>query len=330
VKSSADVDGQSNRIAPSGRPRGAWVVDVGFVVAGCLPLAVAVLLGRAIGWFLAHVVRFRRRLVAAQIAAAFPEWTPERRRETELAFYRHFGLLCVEMARQSRTSRRFLRENVVLHGTEHMDAALAKGKGVLALSGHFGSWELALAAGAAHSYSLGIVFKEVKSELGQYAIDRIRGSHGVLGIPRRNSIFQILRQLRKNGVIGFVLDQNVTTEEGVFVEFLGRPACTMPGLAVLAQRTGAPVVPVFFHRDADLRRHHIEFFPEVPWQAIPGNPSEELRVNTARYTAVIEEFVRHHPDQWLWLHKRWKTQPSKAWIRAEKQQNPPTSLEPES
>jgi KDO2-lipid IV(A) lauroyltransferase len=294
------------------RPRGAWLVDAVFLTAGCIPLPVAVFLGRALGWLLAHVLRFRRKVVSAQIVAAFPEWTPERRRGVETAFYRHLGLLFMEMIRLPRTSPEFLLKNVTFHGREHAEAALAKGRGVLVLGGHFGSWELALASGTPHRYNIGIVFKEIKGALGQYAIDRIRGTHGVLGIPRRNSIFQILRQLRKNGMIGFVLDQNVTADEGVFVEFFGRQACTMPGLAVIAQRTGAPVVPVVFYRDPGLRRHHIEFLPELPWEEIPGNPEETLRLNTARYTKVLEEFVRRHPDQWMWLHKRWKTQPPAA------------------
>ena len=291
------------------RPRGAWLVDAVFAVIGALPLGTAIILGRSIGWFLACIVRFRRTLITAQMAAAFPEWTPAHRAKIVRAFYRHFGLLCVEIARQSRTPRQFLLDNVIFHGQEYVDAALAKGKGALMLAGHLGSWELSLAAGGPHRYNLGIVFKEIKSPLGQYAIDRIRNAHGVLGIPRRNSIFQILRQLRKNGMIGFVLDQNVTHEEGVFVDFFGRPASTMPGLAVLAQRTGAPVVPVIFYRDPDLRRHHVEFFPEVPWEEIPDRPDETLRVNTARYTKIIEDTIRQRPDQWLWLHKRWKTQP---------------------
>ena len=305
---------QNDRRAPAPaavkRPRGAWLVEAVFLTAGGIPLPVAVFFGRALGWFLAHVLRFRRRVVAAQIAASFPEWTPEQCRRTVDAFYRHLGLLFVEMVRLPRTPPRFLLDNVVFHGREHAEAALAKGKGALMLAGHFGSWELSLAAGTPHRYNIGIVFKEIKGALGQYAIDRVRGAHGVLGIPRRNSIFQILRQLRKNGMIGFVLDQNVTADEGVFVEFFGRQACTMPGLAVIAQRTGAPVVPVVFYRDPDLRRHHIEFLPEVPWAEVPGDPDETLRLNTARYTKILEEFVRRRPDQWMWLHKRWKTQPS--------------------
>ena len=309
ITSGRNGSGQDGAPAPAGRPAGAWAIDAAFAALGRLPLSAAVTLGCFIGWFLAHVVRFRRQLITAQMAAAFPKWTPEQREKNVLAFYRHFGLLCIEIARQSRTSQQFLRDNVSFHGREHADAALAKGKGALMLAGHFGSWELALAASGALRYNIGIVFKEIKSPLAQYAIDRLRNAHGVLGIPRRNSIFQILRQLRKNGMIGFVLDQNVTDEEGVFVEFFGRPACTMPGLAVIAQRTGAPVVPVLFYRDADLRRHHIEFLAEVPWVDVPGNPEEALRVNTARYTKILEQAISQRPDQWLWVHKRWKTQP---------------------
>jgi KDO2-lipid IV(A) lauroyltransferase len=217
--------------------------------------------------------------------------------------------MLIETVRLPQAQEKEVLDRCEFHGVEHLQAAAAKGKGVLVLAGHIGSWELALAAAALRGYPVHIIFKEIKGAVGQYAVDRIRGTHGVCGIPRRNSIFPILRLLRQNAFVGFVLDQNVTADEGVFVEFFGRPACTLPGLAILAQRHGTPVVPVHFYRDPDLRRHHVVFLPEIPWEEAGPDLAANIRHNTQRYTRLLEGVIRARPDQWLWLHRRWKTRP---------------------
>ena len=281
-----------------------------FVLFGWLPESWAITLGCFVGWFLHRILRFRYRIVSSQLTAALPEFSPADRARLIRGFYRHLGLVLVETLRIPQARGQEVLARCEFHGLEHLRAAAEKGKGVLALAGHFGNWELGLVAASLSGYPLHAVFKEIKGAVGQYAVDRIRGTHGVRGIPRRNSIFQILRLLRQKAFIAFVLDQNVTADEGVFVEFLGRSACTMAGLAVLAQRHGTPVVPVHFYRDADLRRHHVVSLPEIPWEDVGADAAEIIRHNTQRYTRALEDIIRARPDQWLWVHRRWKTRPN--------------------
>ncbi len=294
---------------PPARPRGAPLVDLLFWIFGLLSDRNAVRLGTLAGRIMHTVLRFRRTVVETQMRMALPELDAAALGRLSRAFYRHLGLLLVEILRQpTRTPEQILRQTVV-HGTKNLEAALARGKGVLLLGAHYGNWEAALTAAVARDIDLKIITKEVKGPLGQYVVDRIRGTHGVKTIPRRNSIFEILRQLRRNGLVGFVLDQNVTVDEGVFVDFFGRSACTLPSLAVLAARHRTPVSPARFWRDADGITHHFKVFPEIPWEEIPGDADATIRHNTARYTKTLEDLIRLQPDQWLWLHKRWKTRP---------------------
>lgn len=298
--------------APVVRPAGAWLVDLLFFLFGRLSFRQASRLGSGLGWLLHRAFRFRLNVVDAQIRLSLPDLTDAARAELLRGVYRHLGRTLIEILRQPSLREDDIRNLSVFHGRDYLETAKAKGRGVLILAVHSGNWEFGLAMSAAFGYDLEVVVKEVKGGLGRYAVHRIHDVHHVRTIPRENSIFRILRQLRRGGLVGFVLDQNMTLEEGVFVDFFGRPACTMPGLAVLARRHGTPVVPIQFYRDADGIRQHAEFFPEIPWEEPGGDNEDAIRHNTARYTKTIEAMVRRHPDQWLWLHKRWKTQPPPA------------------
>ena len=279
---------------------------------GRIPDGLAVRLGLALGWFLEHVVRFRRGTVSQQQALAFPALDAAQRRALRHDTYRHLGLLVIEDARLPTLSPDKLTALCAISGTENISPALARGKGVLVLAAHIGNWELGLAATTRLGVRTRTVVKEIKGAVGQYLVDRMRGAHGVETIPRRQAIRQIVATFREGGAIGFVLDQNMTSDEGVFVDFFGRPACTMAGLAVLAHRFDVPVLPVRFCRDPDLRRHHVEILPAIPWESVGPTPEDDVRHNTQRYTKALEQMIVDHPAQWLWVHRRWKTQPAAA------------------
>jgi KDO2-lipid IV(A) lauroyltransferase len=120
---------------------------------------------------------------------------------------------------------------------------------------------------------------------------------------------RILEVLHDGGVLGVVLDQNRTHKEGVFVDFFGHPACTSVAVAVLAERLGATVVPLCFYRTVDHLHHVAEFLPEISWEAPFPRRQDNIRHNTQRYTAFIEHAIRQHPEQWIWMHRRWRTRP---------------------
>ena len=292
------------------------LVDIIFWCVDKTPVTLRVGVGLTIGWLLQHVVRFRHATIADQLQLAFPDLTARERRDILGGVYRHLGLLVIELLALPNMSAKRLLETCRLIGVENVTAALDKGKGVFVLAGHLGNWELGLVAAAQLGVPTHVIVKEIKGAVGQYMATRLREPHGVKTIPRRNSLRQIRHALRAGAVVGFVLDQNMTSDEGVFVDFFGHPACTMEGLALLSQRYGVPVVPVLFRRAADLIHHEIILLPELKWEPVGPSLSDNVRHNTQRYTSVLEEAIRACPEQWLWIHRRWRTQPEPAPVPA--------------
>ncbi len=286
-----------------------WLIVAALRAVALLPEGVAVQLGVALGGLL-WVTRFRRRLVEEQMRLALgAELPPAALAALARAHFRHLGLIVVELLRLPFRCQRILHERCTLRGLEHLDAARAKGKGVLLICGHIGNWELAGLATAQRGFPVVAVVKEMKSGAGNIFLDLLRHPNGLQTIPRRQALRPILRALHDNQVLAFMMDQNMTADEGEFVEFFGRPACTMTGAAVLAARSGATVLTVYAWREPDGRRHVIEFGPPVPLEAPHGDAARDVVHNTQRFTHLLEERIRRHPEQWLWLHHRWRTQP---------------------
>ncbi|MCK5802483.1 MAG: lysophospholipid acyltransferase family protein [Lentisphaeria bacterium] len=286
-----------------------FLVDIVLWIFRPVPLRARVWLGCVVGWFLHSVLRLRRKVVTEQIGWAFPELDDGERAGLIRRVYRHFGLLGLEYLRMAFMSSEDVIATCQVKGRENLDKAHAKGRGVFILGAHDGAWELGASRGALLGYDTSAVLKEIKGSLGQYAVDRLRQTNAIEAIPRRNSVRQILRALKSGRLVGFVLDQNMTSDEGVFVDFFGKPACTMAGLAVLSQRAGAAVVPAHNYRNEDLRAHTVEFLPEVEWEEPYEDKEQNILHNTQRYTTILENMIRRHPEQWNWLHKRWKTKP---------------------
>lgn len=283
-----------------------------FWLAARLPQGLRVRAGLGLGWFCQRVLRFRGAVVRDNVRQAFPDWPPAEREALIRDIYRHLGLLVFELLSLPRLRPDDVRGLCTVDGREHLDRALSAGRGALVLAAHTGNWELGQAAVAACGYRTCTVVKEIKGELGQYVAERLRTPHGIVPVPRRRAMRLIGEALASGAGVGFVLDQNMTADEGVFVNFFGRPACTMHGLAVLAFRHGVPVVPVHFWREPDNRHHRVRFLPEVPWESCGARLGAAARHNTQRYTTIIEDMIRSHPAQWVWIHRRWRTQPPAA------------------
>jgi KDO2-lipid IV(A) lauroyltransferase len=277
-----------------------------------LPLRVALWMGRRLGEVAYYVVYPRTRVALEQMAWAMPEVSRSRRRATIRGMYRQFGQSAVEFFRLPRmVARGELNRIVRVEGERIVRDAFAQGKGLLILTAHYGNFELLATFFAAQGYQVNLVTRKLRNGvLDRFWAEQRRGLK-IRAIFKDQSLKEVIRRLRRNEAMGYVLDQNMGPGQGVFVEFFGRPACTLGVVAVLAKRFGSPVVPVFIARDPlDSTRHHIVFENPVAFESRPGdNTDADIVDNTQRYTAIIERRVRERPDHWIWIHKRWKTRP---------------------
>jgi len=263
---------------------------------------VATVLGR-LGFL---TFRDRRAVLLENLAYAFPDQEEDERRLLGQAVWVHLARALVEFFRIPRYLACGLHDLVRFEGLSHYEAAKTKGKGVLIVTGHLGSFELAAAAFARRFSPVAVVVRRFPNGVDRF-VTSIRQSAGLQIIPARGAIPPVLRALKKNESVLFFLDRNASRRRGVFVDFFGKPACTMAGLAVIALRAGAPVIGASMWREPD-GSHVIQFHPEFPFQR-GASLKDTIRCATQRYTSFLEEAIRKHPEQWFWPHRRWKTQP---------------------
>jgi KDO2-lipid IV(A) lauroyltransferase len=218
--------------------------------------------------------------------------------------FEHLGLNMAEFAVMGRRGGDDSR--VTIEGLEGLARARSGGRGAFLLSGHFGNWELC-ASTLSQSLPLTVVARPMKNPLSEKLIRERREGSGMKVVGHRNSTKQILKCVAEGGVVAVLLDQNTHHREAVFVNFLGRPASVNFGLALLAAKTGAAVLPGFMVREEALR--HRGYIGDPIELARRKDRKEELGVNSARFTAALEGFVRRYPEQWFWVHNRWKNQP---------------------
>ena len=220
----------------------------------------------------------------------------------------HFAQMLFEAPHILRLNRANLNRYVIFDNEDAVSQALKKGRGVFMLTGHFGNWELMSAAFALRFNVKGaVVVRPADFAPADRLLKNLRSRFGAEIIPKKRAMKKLLAAKKENKVIGILLDQNVDWYEGVFVPFLGKPACTNKGLALVALRTGSPVIPSFSVRQPD-GRHRVVFGDEVPLLRT-GDKIKDTEENTALFTQIIEKYVRRYPDQWFWFHKRWKTRP---------------------
>jgi Kdo2-lipid IVA lauroyltransferase/acyltransferase len=275
---------------------------------GGLPRPVARAAGVAVA---ALAYRLRPPLVWAahfNLGLAFPDWSQEQRRRVLRGLIRQVGWMAAEFARFPKYNRESVARIVVVDGFENFAGALARGKGVLFLTAHLSAWELAPFAQALFGYPLHFLTRPIENARVNALVNRYRCLSGNQPIDKNQSARAVLNILRGGGTVGLLIDHNASLEEGVFVDFFGVPACTTAGLARLALHTDAAVVPGFLSWDPGLRKYRLQFEPPVEITRT-GDEQADVRENTARFTGVVEQVVRRYPEQWLWVHKRWKTRP---------------------
>jgi KDO2-lipid IV(A) lauroyltransferase len=283
----------------------AWT---GLKTLGLLPRSIARFVGAT---FAAAAYTARaplRRAAMFNLRLAFPNWTDAQRRRAIRGMVRQIGWMAGEFSQFPKYTRERIERIVVVDGFENFDAARRRGKGVLFLTGHMSAWELAPFAQALYGYPLHFLVRPIANQRVDALINGYRCRAGNQPIDKNRSARAILKVLGEGGTVGVLADHNTDIEESVFVDFFGVSASTTSGLARLALRTDAAVVPGFLSWDAARRKYRLRFEPAVKL-ARTGDEDAEVIENTARFTRVIEDFVRAHPDQWLWVHRRWKTRP---------------------
>jgi len=255
-----------------------------------------------------HLLIPRQRLIATHnLRRAFPEKSEGEILRIVQGVYRNMGIVAAEFFDIPRLTKENIAAQVETEGLENCWKALEKGQGLLLFSAHFGNWELEAAAAALLIKPAVVIYRPLDSPLLDHLVLRVRSATGNIPLAKEHAMRPMLRALKQNGILGILIDQNVDWYEGVFVDYFGRPACTTDGLALLALHTEAPVLPAYMVRLPD-GRYRLVFGPEV--EVIrTGDRDADILANTQRFTKVIEQIVRRYPDQWLWVHQRWKTQP---------------------
>jgi len=222
--------------------------------------------------------------------------------------YRNLGWQLAEFCQMPGYTARFAGEFIRYEGLEHYTNARNRGKGVLVLTGHLGAWELSSFYHSLAGYPMGMVIRRLDNPLVDRFVNRIRCLHGNRVLHKDDFARGLIGAMRAGETVGILMDTNMTPPQGVFVPFFGVPACTASGLARVALKTGAAVLPGFLVWEEAERQYVLHFYPELAL-ADTGDSESDTIDNTARLTAVLEQAIRRYPSQWLWMHRRWKTRP---------------------
>ncbi|SPE24165.1 Lipid A biosynthesis acyltransferase [Candidatus Sulfotelmatomonas gaucii] len=289
-------------------------IEYGLVeaVARCLgrmPRAVA----RRFAAFIAFAVYWcfgrLRRVGLRNLEMALPELPSKTQKKILRRVYIHLGWQLVEFCRMSRYTAENTRDWMRTDGLEHYLAAQAKGKGVLIITGHLGAWELSSLYHSLMGHPMGMVIRRLDNRKLDEYVNGIRCLHGNFVVHKDDFGRGLLKAMHEGGTVGILMDTNMTPPQGEFVKFFGIDACTGTGLAHIARKTGAAVLPGFMFWEPSEKKYVLRFGEEV---AIPHteNVGADILEGTQRCTAVLESWIRRYPDQWLWIHRRWKTRPA--------------------
>ncbi|HTZ84483.1 MAG TPA: lysophospholipid acyltransferase family protein [Candidatus Acidoferrales bacterium] len=277
-------------------------------VLGLLPRSLSRALGIAIAQ-LFYLLHFRLRQVGMRnLAMALPETTIKERKRILRGVFTSLGRQLAELCQFPRYTPENIDEVVVYDGLENYEHAYARGKGVLFLTAHFGGWELSAFAHSLHGHWLHVVMRPMDNPYLNRMIEHYRTMHGNKTVNKDDFVRGLLAAMKAGETVGILMDTNMTPPQGVFVDFLGIQACSASGLARIALRTDAAVVPGFTIWDGSLGKYRLRFDPAVPLVRT-GDLEKDIVANTQVFTKIIEEYVRKYPDQWLWVHRRWKTRP---------------------
>jgi KDO2-lipid IV(A) lauroyltransferase len=272
-----------------------------------MPRRLSLALGRRLGRLWGELDRRHVAIAAANLCRAFPHWDESRTWRTARAVYAHFGAALADVLWLHGRGREEVLPLVQVEGREQVEAALGAGRGALLVTAHIGNWEL---HGLAHGWlfgPIGVIARPLDNPALDERLCALRAQGGNQVISKRKALATVLRLLREGRAVAVLIDQNVQEKDGIFVDFFGQPAATTTVAAALALKTGCALVPTHALLGAD-GRYRLVYDPPLEWR--PGaDRRADVAAITQRLTTVIEGWIREAPEQWLWMHRRWKTRP---------------------
>jgi KDO2-lipid IV(A) lauroyltransferase len=282
----------------------------GLVAAiGLLPRPIARSIGTALG-ALAYLFLGRLRKVGRRnLALAFPAMPRVRQAQVLRAMYRSLGWQMAEFCHMPRLSLAAANRYIRYEGLEHYLEARARGRGVLILTGHIGPWELSSFYHSLAGYPMSMVIRRLDNPLLDRFVNQIRCLHGNRVLHKDDFARGLIAAMRGGHTVGVLMDTNMTPPQGVFADFFDTPACTAAGVARVACKTGASVVPGFMVWHAQEKKYVLHFLPALQLTDT-GDADADACTNTQLFNRTLEAIIRQYPEQWLWVHRRWKTRPA--------------------
>lgn len=276
---------------------------------GTLPRSLARSVGASVGNLAFNALPRLRGVGLTNLKLAYPDWNESQRERLLQTVYRNLGYLLAEFCLMPGYSADQARKFIQYEGLEHYLEARDAGRGVLVLTGHLGAWELSSFFHSLVGYPMGLVIRRLDNPLVDDFVNKIRCLHGNRVIHKDDFARGLISSMRRGETVGILMDTNMTPPQGAFVPFFGVEACTALGLARIAGKTGAAVLPGFLLWHEASQDFTLRFGPVLPMMQT-GDAEADALANTAVFTAKIEEAIRQNPEQWLWMHRRWKTRPA--------------------
>src|ERR1051326_4948487 len=284
-----------------------WIARAVLGFCGALRPARAIAIGQWFGRFGNWFPRLQK-TGERNLNLAFPDLAAPERRKLLRGSFENLGRLLAIFSQFTSGDAELLKDIIDCDGLHHLAAARQAGRGVILFTGHVGAWELSSFALSLFGHPLSFLVRRIDNPKIEALIDRARTRRGNRTIDKRSAAREMLQILNQGGTLGILVDLNTLDREAIFVDFFGRPASTTFVVAKLALRTGAQVLPVFAPWQSDHRRIRLIIDKPLAIERT-GDEAEDVRRLTQAYTRVVEEYIRHYPDQWLWIHRRWKTRP---------------------
>jgi KDO2-lipid IV(A) lauroyltransferase len=273
-----------------------------------LPLRLALTIGSILGGFGYYCSGRLRRTGLRNLELAFPDLDARRRKDLLLGCFQNLGRLLGVFSHFGNESTKALPAMIECEGLDNLTTAEKSGRGVILFTGHVGAWELSSFGLSLFGHPLSFLVRRIDNPKIEALVERSRAHRGNRTIDKRSAAREMLQLMQSGGTLGILVDLNTLDREGIFVDFFGVPASTTFVLAKLALRTGALVLPVFAPWDNKRGRFLLRI--EEPLSCnVTGDEEEDVQQLTQLFTSVVEKYVRRYPDQWLWIHRRWKTRP---------------------